>query len=388
MRDKIKIFFAEKINVVKGVVTGSRPPLKSLRQERRVIFFLVFSLTLIGLLFVYESSSFYALRYQGDPAYFFKKQFLFFIIAFFLFYGALFINLDFLRQQSKKALFALIVVLAILPFFGQKSGGAKRWIELGGFNVQPSELLKIFFLIYCADYCSRKKIFLKNLYYGFLPMGIILALICLLLLIQPDLGSAVFWISWFLLFVYFFGAKIKHLAVIMFGCLVSFFFLIGLYPYRMRRIVAYFNPFADAQGAGFQIIQSQIAYGRGGLFGVGLGQGSQKLFFLPAAHTDFIFSIIAEELGLIATLGILSMFFVIIHKMFKISQVIDDKFRKGIIFGSALIFFLEVFINIGVTCGLLPTKGMPLPLISYGGTNLVVHYLLLGLFFNASKKVS
>ncbi|MCF7888283.1 MAG: FtsW/RodA/SpoVE family cell cycle protein, partial [Candidatus Omnitrophica bacterium] len=159
------------------------------------------------------------------------------------------------------------------------------------------------------------------------------------------------------------------------------------YPYRVRRIIAYLDPFSDPQGSGFQIIQSQLAYSRGGILGVGLGEGKQKLFFLPAAHTDFIFSIIAEELGLILTLGIVSIFFLVIHKMLKISNLIDDNFRKGILFGIAIIFFLEVFINIGVTCGLLPTKGMSLPFISYGGTNLIVHYMLLGLFFNASKKI-
>ncbi|MCF7800279.1 putative lipid II flippase FtsW, partial [Candidatus Babeliales bacterium] len=323
---------------------------------------------------------------QGDPAYFFKKQTLFFLIALFSFYGTLFLDLNFLKQHSKKILLILIVVLIILPFVGEETGGARRWIEVGGFNFQPSELLKIFFLLYAADYCSRKKTVLKNLYYGFIPIGIVLALICFLLLLQPDLGNVIFWIAWFLIFIYFFGAKIKHLVVIILGCAVSLFFLIKLYPYRIRRIAAYFNPFADPQGAGFQIIQSQLAYGRGGWFGVGLGEGSQKLFFLPAAHTDFIFSIIAEELGLFATLGILFIFFIIIHKLFKIARFTNDLFKKGILFGIALIFFLEIFINLGVTCGLLPTKGMPLPFISYGGTNLVVHYILLGIFFNASKE--
>ncbi len=360
--------------------------LNSLRKERRIIFFLIFSLTLVGLLFIYESSSFYALKYQGDPAYFFKKQILFFIISLFSFYGFLFLDLNFFRRHSKTMLLVLIAILCIIPFLGQKVGGARRWIELGGFNFQPSELLKIFFLIYYADYYSRKKVILKNLYYGFIPISIILISICLLLLLQPDLGNAVFWVAWFLIFAYCFGAKIKHLAVIILGCVASFFFLIKLYPYRIRRIITYFDPFADPQGAGFQIIQSQLAYGRGGLFGVGFGEGSQKLFFLPAAHTDFIFSIIAEELGLFATLGILFVFFVIIHKLFKISYLVADQFKRGILFGITLVFLLEIFINLGVTSGLLPTKGMPLPFISYGGTNLVVHYMLLGLFFNASRE--
>ncbi|MCF7873905.1 MAG: putative lipid II flippase FtsW [Candidatus Omnitrophica bacterium] len=386
MINKVKFFLRGRSNSLRGYLFGLSSNSELLRRERRTIFFLIFSLTLVGLLFIYESSSLYALKYQNNPAYFFKKQILFFILSLFFFYGSLFIDLNFLRQQSKKILLFLIIVLIIVPFFGQKSGGASRWVELGGFSFQPSELLKIFFLIYCADYCSRKERILKNLNYGFIPVGLVLTLICLLLLAQPDLGSVVFWIIWFLIFVYLYGAKLKHIAIIVSGCLVSFFFLVKMYPYRVRRIAAYLDPFSDPQGSGFQIIQSQLAYSRGGLFGVGLGEGKQKLFFLPAAHTDFIFSIIAEELGLILSLGIVSIFFLIIHKMFKISKFINDKFRKGILFGIAIIFFLEVFINIGVTCGLLPTKGMSLPFISYGGTNLVVHYILLGLFFNASKE--
>jgi cell division protein FtsW len=386
MINKINFFLIDRINNLKEIIFNSYFTFKSLRKERRIIFSLIFTLTLIGLLFIYESSSLYALKYYNNPAHFLKKQILFFILSLFSFFGALFINLDFLRQQSKKILLSVIVILIIVLFLGQKSGGASRWIQLGGFSFQPSELLKIFFLIYCADYCSRKKMVLKNFNYGFIPVGLVLIVICLLLLFQPDLGGVIFWIIWFLIFVYLYGAKLKHLAIIIVGCLISFFFLVKLYPYRIRRIVAYLNPFSDPQGSGFQIIQSQLAYSRGGVFGVGLGEGKQKLFFLPAAHTDFIFSIIAEELGLILTLGIVSIFFLIIHKMLKISDFIDDNFRKGILFGIAIIFFLEVFINIGVTCGLLPTKGMSLPFISYGGTNLIVHYILLGLFFNATKK--
>ncbi len=362
----------------------SAPP-KSLNRERRVLFFLIFCLTLFGLLFVYESSSLYSLKYRQDAAFFFKRQVFFFLLGLAAFGGALFLDLNFIRRHSKKGLLFLFLILAAVLFFGEIIGGARRWVGPGLLRFQPSELAKIFFLVYCADYCSRKEVILKNFRYGLLPLLFILSLVCFFLLLQPDLGGAIFWVAWLLIFSYLFGAKLKHLLAIILGGGVSVAALIVLYPYRVRRITAYLNPFADPLGAGFQLVQSQLAYGRGGLFGVGLGEGRQKLFFLPAAHTDFIFSIIAEELGFLVTLGIIFIFFLIIHKMLKIAKFCTNQFRRGLLLGIAVIFFLEVFINIGVTCGLLPTKGMPLPFISYGGTSLVVHFFLLGLFFNASK---
>jgi cell division protein FtsW len=168
--------------------------------------------------------------------------------------------------------------------------------------------------------------------------------------------------------------------------IIASFFLVKFYPYRARRITAYLNPFSDPRGSGFQLIQSQIAYGAGGISGVGFGEGRQKLFFLPAAHTDFIYSIVAEEFGLLGSLGLLALLFLIFHKMFIIAKETKDDFRMAILWGIIFIFFLEVVINIGVSCGLFPTKGLPLPFMSYGGSNLVVHFILLGLFFNASRR--
>lgn len=387
MLSRGKNFLKTKAKVVKNIFSQSYSP-NLLNKERRAIFFLVFILTLIGLLFIYESSSLLSLKYWNDAAYFFKRQSLFFLVSLFVFYWALFIDLDFLKRHSKKILFFLILILIFVLIFGQRAGGARRWVRVGGFNFQPSELLKIFFLIYCADYCSRKKVILKDFFRGLAPLLIVLGVISFLLLLQPDLGSVIFWVAWLLIFVYLFEAKIKHLLAVISTGLIGGFFLILFYPYRLRRITAYLDPFADPLDSGFQLIQSQMAYGRGGFFGVGLGEGRQKLFFLPAAHTDFIFSIIAEELGLLAALGIIFIFFLIIHKMFRMVRFSLDDFRRGLLAGITIIFFLEVFFNIGVTCGLLPTKGAPLPFISYGGTNLVVHFFLLGLFFNASRRFS
>jgi cell division protein FtsW len=233
---------------------------------------------------------------------------------------------------------------------------------------------------------QRKGALIKSFWKGVMPLAILLVGIFLLLLVQPDMGTAIFWVLWTIIFLFMHRMRKRYLFMAL-GTGVAFSIaLIKFYPYRFRRIVGYLNPFADPQGAGFQLIQSQIAYGQGGLFGVGLGESHQKLFFLPAAHTDFIFSIIAEEFGLLGAVGLLSIFFFFLYKMANIAKLVEDPFRRGILWGIIFIFFLEISINVGVSSGLLPTKGLSLPFISYGGSNLVTHYILLGLFFNATRK--
>jgi len=359
--------------------------MKDLRKERRFIFFAIFIISLFGLLMVYESSSVHAFKTTSDAAYFFKKQLAFFLIGLSLFFLTLFVDLELLRRWNKELLLITILFLVVVILLGRRVGGAKRWLYLAGFNIQPSEMLKISFLLYCADYCRRKRQVIKSALKGLLPLGVILGSVCILLLLQPDLGAAIFWLIWTILFLFLFKARRRHLIfIIILGLLLSFV-LIKFYPYRLRRITAYLNPFADPKGSGFQLIQSQIAYGEGGIWGVGLGEGRQKLFFLPASHTDFVFSIIAEEFGLLGSLGLLSIFFLLFHKMFILARNSTSDFGSAVLWGVILIFFLEITINIGVSCGLLPTKGLPLPFMSYGGSNLVVHYILLGLFFNASR---
>lgn len=358
---------------------------KSLNKERRFILFAILFLTLFGTLMIYESSSIHAYKVAGDPTYFFKRQLIFFFVGLGLFFVTLLLDLDFLERYNKEFLIITIILLVLVLFIGKKVGGARRWFSLGGINFQPSEILKISFLLYCADYFRRKKKIIGNFQLGLVPLGAVLGLICLLLILEPDLGTAIFWILWTFLFLYLYKAKKRHLIIITLVGLFLVFLLIKFYPYRLRRITAYLNPFADPKGAGFQLIQAQIAYGQGGILGVGLGEGKQKLFFLPAAHTDFIFSIIAEEFGLWGTLGIIFIFCLVLHKMFKVATQIKNEFRRSILLGIIFIIVLEVIINIGVSCGLFPTKGLPLPFMSYGGSQLVTHYILLGLFFNASR---
>ncbi|MDD5584361.1 MAG: putative lipid II flippase FtsW [Candidatus Omnitrophica bacterium] len=356
-----------------------------LKRERRFILYTVIFLAFFGTLMVYESSSIYAYKISNDSAYFFTRQFIYLAIGLALFFLMLFVDLEFLRKYSKEFLALTIILLVAVLIVGKRAGGARRWFHFPFFNFQPSEMLKVTYLLYCAEYFKRKGILIRYFKAGLAPLGLILGAVCVFLILEPDLGTAIFWVVWTLLFLLLHRARKKHLILIFLIGTVFVFFLVAFFPYRFRRITAYLNPFADPRNTGFQIIQSQIAYGEGGLFGVGLGEGRQKLFFLPAAHTDFIFSIIAEEFGLVGALSLLFIFFVLFNKMVAIARESCDEFRRGILWGIIFIFFLEVVVNIGVTCGLFPTKGLPLPFISYGGSNLITHFILLGLFFNASR---
>ncbi|MFH1857901.1 MAG: putative lipid II flippase FtsW, partial [Candidatus Omnitrophota bacterium] len=273
----------------------------------------------------------------------------------------------------------------LIPPFGKESGGANRWFRIGGFSFQPSEITKIILLIYMADFLSRKKHILHQFREGFLPALLVMALVVGLILLQPDFGTAMA-IATVLLFMFFLaGVKIPQLGLTV-ACFipVSVFYIL-LKPHAWRRIMAFLAPERDPQGIGFQIIQSFVALGSGGLFGVGLGQSKQKLFYLPASHTDFIFSIIGEELGLLGTLSVVVLFFLFTWSCYRILRKVQDGFGRLLGFGITAMITLEALVNIGVACGALPTKGLPLPFISYGGSALIANLIGVGFLLNISR---
>ena len=355
-------------------------------NTRRSLFFFVLVLSLFGALLIYDASSIYAWFNYSDAMYFFKRQICFIILGIIFILAILRVKLDFLRRYSKFLLAIGIGFLFLVLLFGTKIGGARRWFKVLGFGFQPSEFMKFLFLIYLADYFSRKKNLVKDFLRGIVPILIVTAIICILIFLEPDFGTAVFFGVLALVFLFVAGIPKKHIGFLFLVFIGAFLILIFSSPYRMARIFSYFNPWADPQGKGFQLIQSQIGLGSGGFLGEGLGESKQKLFFLPAAHTDFIFSIIGEELGFFGALILLGAYLFIFFQGLKVLKWVRDTFSFYLGWGCLFLITFQALVNISVVVGILPTKGLPLPFLSYGGSSLLSNFILLGLFLKSSKE--
>jgi len=342
----------------------------------------------IGAVMIYSSSGIYAHETFNDSLFFLKRHVLFLGTGLLFALGILAIDYRSLQRFSKPLMLAslILLILVLFPRFGSEAGGARRWFRLWGFSFQPSELVKLTLIIYLSDILSRKAALVNNLLYGFLPPLFITGVTTGLILLQPDLGTAV--AIGIISFVLFFAAGVdwKYLAGIIGLSLPVITLLIVKAPYRMRRMLVFFNPWKDPRGSGFQIIQSFLALGLGGVFGVGLGMSKQKLFYLPASHTDFIFSIIGEELGLIGTTSVVLLFMVLIWQAMRVAFKTENSFGRYLSLGIASMIAIEAIVNIGVSTGALPTKGLPLPFISYGGTALVFHIAAVALLLNVAKE--
>lgn len=336
---------------------------------------------------IYSASAIYAYSNTGDSLYFLKRHFVYLGIGYLLMFIAMSVDIRMLQRYAKPIIGVAIIllILVIMPHVGKEISGAKRWFRLGAFNFQPSEFAKIAIIIYMADIISRKGNLMKSFIFGYMPAMIILGAVVGLVLLEPDLGTAVTIAILTLILVFAGGGRGMHILSFFLASIPVLYVLIFSAPYRRRRIMAFLNPWADKRGVGFQIIQSFVALGSGGLFGVGLGQSRQKLFYLPASHTDFIFSIIGEELGFVGASAVVILFFAFVWQGMKIVFKAIDTFEKMLALGIVTLIAFEAVINIGVTAGAFPTKGLPLPFISYGGSGLVFHLMAIGLLLNISK---
>lgn len=338
----------------------------------------------VGLVMVASSSIEIADRATGDPLYYFKRQFIFAVFGVLVALALTKIRLVNLERSGMVLLFVMValLVLVLVPGMGRTVYGSTRWLELGPLGIQVSEIVKLLLIVYMAGWLVRHGQRVIESFTGFAwPMLVLLVLFTLLLL-EPDFGAAIVLLITTLGMFWLAGAKILNFGILFAASATSMAVIAVSSPYRMERLTAFLNPWSDPFGSGFQLTQSLIAIGSGSWTGLGLGASVQKLFYLPKAHNDFVFAVIAEELGLAGVTVVLVLFLVLISRCFAIGKMVEDKgmkFGALICYGIGIWLALQVFINMGVNMGVLPTKGLTLPLISAGGSSLLVVCMAIGL---------
>jgi cell division protein FtsW len=370
-------------------VNAVRPGRTAMRNYDLALILAVAALLSMGLLMVYSASIALAdgPRYGGVNRYFFVTRHSMFLVVGLV--AAVLVWLTPMRVVQKITLPLFVVtvfllVLVFLPVIGHEANGANRWINLGPVNFQPSELMKVVAVLFAADYVVRKQQHMDSFVNGFLPMAIAMAVVGILLLLEPDLGALMVIMSIAMGVLFLGGINTKVFSGLMGTLVCLFFLLVWLSPWRRARLFAYLDPWNpdNVYGTAYQLSHSLIAVGRGEWFGVGLGSSIEKLHYLPEAHTDFIVSVIGEELGFIGIALIVGLFAVVIVRCFEIGRqsIAMERVFSGLVAqGVGIWFGVQSFINIGVCLGLLPTKGLTLPLISYGGSGLVMNLVALAI---------
>lgn len=352
------------------------------------ILILAVSLTCFGVVMVYSASSIMAAKKYTDEFFFLKRQGIYALMGFSLM--AVVMQIDYHRWRQFAVPFFLfctfLLALVLVPGIGSKAGGASRWIRFPGFNIQPAELAKLGLVIYMSHSLTKKGAKVKNFKLGFIPYMLVLSLLLALLLAQPDMGSSITLGAIALVMLMVAGTRVTYIVSSLLVVSPFLYYAIMHKAYRLKRIMAFLNPWEDPERSGYQIIQSWIGVGSGGPFGKGLGESMQKLFFLPEAHTDFIFSVIGEELGFVGVLVVAAMFLVLVLRGLRTALNATDDFGRLLAFGITLLLGTQAFTNMMVVLGMLPTKGLALPMLSYGGTSLLVTLAAVGILLNISSQ--
>ena len=337
---------------------------------------------------VYSASAIVAKQNNGDSLYYLKRELLWLIIGMGIF--AFMSVFDYHRLfRLSRPLFYLsiaLLVFVLLPGIGSEVSGAKRWLKIGGFRAfQPVEFMKVCLILYLSVLILKKREHIGEFFRGFAALLVVLLAVSVLLLLQPNLGYTIVIGSSVIILSFLAGVKPSHIGAVILCSLPPLVFLIFAEEYRMRRVLAFMNPWADPSDKGYHLIQSFIALGSGGLFGLGFGNSKQKLFYLPEPHTDFIFSIIGEEGGFMATLIVIVLFIAVLSKGFKIALASRDDFGYLVASGITVMLGVQTLINIGVVIGMLPPTGIPLPFISYGGSSMLGTMTCMGILMNISS---
>ncbi|MBF0264776.1 MAG: putative lipid II flippase FtsW [Gammaproteobacteria bacterium] len=342
-----------------------------------VIMILFIALILIGLVMVSSSSIEIAQRNHHQAFYYLNRQTIALALGVFIGFIVLLIPVNFWHEYSKLMILVALIflIMVLIPGIGKVVNGSSRWISFGIFNLQVSEVVKFTFIIYLASYLVRKKTMVQNSHEGFFVPLFTLAIVAFLLLLEPDMGASVVIVITSLSLMLIAGVPLLSFIALSITLTIIGGLLIYLEPYRLERLKTFTDPWHDPFGSGFQLTQSLMAFGRGEWFGVGLGHSLQKQFYLPEAHTDFIFAVMAEELGVFGAIIFLLLIVTLITRIFMIAyKAINQQklFEAYLLFGFATWIAVQAFINIGVNIGILPTKGLTLPFISYGGSSLIV----------------
>jgi cell division protein FtsW len=347
------------------------------------------SLIIFGFIFLSSSSIEISDRLYGQPYYYLIRQIVYFAIGIMLSWIVYQVNFDTLKKLSSQMIIATLLLLVLVLIVGREINGSIRWLSIAGINIQVSELFKLSMIIYLASYIERKNELIKTELRGLVPPIIVVVTASFLMLLEPDFGATFVVATTALAMMFMAGVRVKYFIAVL---LVSFAGLAGLIvasPYRFQRLISFMDPWSDPFNSGFQLSQALIALGRGELFGVGLGASIQKMFYLPEAHTDFVYSVIGEELGVLGTLGLLALFVLLVVKILFIARKaeLDNRiFEAFICYGYGFWIGIQMLINIGVNLGVLPTKGLTLPFISYGGSSLIVFLLGMGLVLKVQHR--
>ena len=341
----------------------------------------------IGLVMLYSSSSIMAQQRFGDSMYFVKKQIFFAMIGI----AVLILSKNLPYVVYRRLVYVILaisllsLIIVLLPQIGHRVGGARRWLRFGPLSIQPAEFAKLALIIYISYSLAKKKERVQEFTVGYVPHLLVTAAFVGLVILQPDLGTAVTFSILVFLLLFIAGVRLRYLLATGLALAPLLALAIAQTSYRWERLLAFLNPWRDPSDTSFQLLHSLLALGSGGPFGVGLGSGQQKLFYLPEPHTDFILAVIGEETGIVGVSIVLLLYALLVYKGVKVALRAPDRYGTYLAFGLTLVIGLQALINSAVVMGLLPTKGLPLPFISYGGSSLLTNLAAMGILMNISS---
>ena len=367
----------------------SMPQVLQELTARRMMIFAVLALLCIGTTMIASASMPFAAQRMGDPLYYITRQMVYLLITAVVAFVAIRIPLKIWFSQTFLWWLLVLGLLAAVLVLGQSINGSKRWLSIAGINFQPSELAKFVMVLFTADYVVRRSDEVRFSWTGFMRLCIPMASVLVLLLLEPDLGASVVVVASMMAVFFLAGAPARQFWFLFIGAMGALMMAILLEPYRLKRLTSFANPWDDELGSDYQLKQSLIAFGRGEWTGTGLGHSVQKLSYLPEAHTDFMLAIIGEELGFLGICVLFAILFILVSSAMRIGHraLINQHLRAGYLaYGISVIFLLQIMVNGGMNMGLLPTKGLTLPFISYGGTSLIVCMLMVSVLLRIDQE--